>query len=148
MYHKPLPRSTPSRRQQEGGLIKVVAYNDLGKAVGSDQSDSTFTIEVVDVTSPKEGETLISGTQPTISWQTNGTNSIVKDATLYYTKNGGTTWIPIGIDSTNSGNYNTWTVPYTASVLSKCKVKVVLRNKNGATVGSGLSDGYFTISPP
>jgi hypothetical protein len=57
-------------------------------------------------------------------------------------------WIFIGIDDTNSGNYDAWRVPDVAGMTSKCKVKVVLRNKNGATVGSGLSDGYFTISPP
>jgi hypothetical protein len=140
-----LPEPTGNKKKC---LIKVTGFNAADKVVGEDKSDTTFSVEVVNVTSPREGETLISGTRPTIFWTTNGTRSAVKDARLYYTKNAGATWTPIGIDSTNSGNYNGWTVPDVASAKDKCKIKVVLRNEKGVTVGSGVSDGFFTISPP
>jgi len=51
-----------------------------------------------------------------------------------------------GVITENPGYYD-WT-PSVAKTKSKCKVKVVLKDKDGNSVGSDLNDGYFTISPP
>ena len=48
-------------------LVKVIGYNSLGNVVGQDVSNSTFTIEVVKVTSPNGGEYLRQGTARTIT---------------------------------------------------------------------------------
>jgi hypothetical protein len=125
-------------------LVKVIGFNSSGTKVGEDISDSTFTIEVVKVISPDGGETLTSGTIHTITWQTNGTIRPVANAKLFRTINGGATWTLIKTLTGNPGSYN-WTVPNVSS--SSCKVKVVLKDAGGVTVGSDVSDGYFTIQP-
>jgi hypothetical protein len=42
---------------------------------------------------------------------------------------------------------NNWTVPQPKKLSTKCKVKVVLLNDKGRTVGKTVSQGYFTIEP-
>jgi hypothetical protein len=125
-------------------LVKVIGFNASGTKVGEDVSDSTFTIEVIKVTSPDGGETLTSGTIHTITWQTNGTIRPVASVKLSYSTNGGSTWKAIKTLTGNPGSYN-WTVPNVTS--STCKVKVVLKDSGGVTVGSDMSDGLFTIQP-
>ena len=128
-------------------LVMVIGYDDSGAKVGADRSDSTFTIEVVKLTSPDGGETLTGGGLHTITWQTNVTKNPVETVKLKYTKNGGTTWLPIDIlTGGDPGTYD-WTVPDVPKTKAKCKVKVILKDANGKTVGKGTSDGYFTIEP-
>jgi hypothetical protein len=45
----------------------------------------------------------------------------------------------------NTGSYS-WAVPWVAPSTT-CKVKVVLKDASGKTVGSDVSDGVFTIRP-
>lgn len=123
-------------------FVKVIGYNASGIKVGEDTSDSTFTIEVVRLTSPNGGETLRSGNIHTITWTTNATKRPVAGVKLFYTINGGTTWAPIKTLTGNPGSYN-WRVPNVSS--SSCKVKVVLKDASGNKVGSDVSDNYFTI---
>jgi hypothetical protein len=126
-------------------LVKVIGYDASDKKVGADKSDSTFTIEVVKVTSPDGGETLTGGGLHTITWQTNVTKKPVEKVVLSYTKNGGRKWKKIEtIVGSNPGTY-AWTVPVVTKIKSKCKVKVVLKDAKGNTVGSDTSDGYFTL---
>jgi hypothetical protein len=125
-------------------LVKVIGFNSSGTKVGEDISDSTFTIEVVKLTSPDGGETLTSGSTHTITWRTNGTIRPVANVKLFKTLNGGSTWTLIKTLTSNPGSYN-WTVPNVTS--STCKVKVVLKDSGGVTVGSDISDGVFTIQP-
>jgi hypothetical protein len=40
-----------------------------------------------------------------------------------------------------------WTVPPVTKAKTKCKVKIVLKDINDRTVGSDVSDGFFTILP-
>jgi parallel beta-helix repeat protein len=128
-------------------LVKVIGYDGSDKKVGADKSDSTFTIEVLRVTSPNGGETLTGGGLHTITWQTNVTKNPVETVKLKYTKNGGTTWLPIyTLTGGDPGTYD-WTVPDVPKTKSKCMVKVVLKDANGNTVGKDTSDGYFTIQP-
>jgi hypothetical protein len=127
-------------------LVKVVGFNASGIKVGEDQSDSTFTIEVVKLTSPDGGETLTSGSTHTITWRTNATIRPVASAKLFRTMNGGSTWTLIKTLTGNPGSYN-WKVPSVTVPKTQCKVKVVLRDSGGVTVGSDISDAFFTIQP-
>jgi len=133
-------------------LVKVIGYNASGKQVGSDRSGLPFAIEVVELTSPNGGETLTSGAAYNIAWTIHDTTDPINQVVLFYTKNGGQTWnlvatLPAGTYSPGSYSYP-WTVPSVGTVRkTKCKVKVVLKNAKGATRGSDLSDGYFTIQP-
>ncbi len=125
-------------------LVKVIGYNASGMKVGEGTSDGTFTIEVVKVTDPDGGETLESDNTYDITWETNATKKPVAKVKLFYTINGGATWNLIRTLIGNPGSYN-WKVPAAAS--ANCKVKVVLKDANLVTVGSDVSDGFFTIQP-
>ncbi len=141
-YWSPIP---PNNKKQ--CLIKVVGYNASNVQVGSDKSNSKFMIEVVTLTSPNGGgDPLISGTTHTITWDTNSTIRPVASVKLYYTTDGGTTWKEIDptASKTNTGAYD-WTVPTVTTTKTKCKVKVVLKDAVGITVGSDTSDANFTI---
>jgi cytochrome c553 len=125
-------------------LVKVIGFNAGGTKVCEDISDSTFTIEVVKVTSPDGGDVLESGETWTLRWQTNCTIRPVANTKLFYTTNGGSTWKAIKTLTGNPGSYN-WTVPNVSS--SNCKVKVMLKDAGNVTVGSDVSDTNFTIQP-
>jgi hypothetical protein len=138
----PIP---PNNKKQ--CLIQVVGYNDSNVKVGSDRSNSKFTIEVVALTSPNGGgDPLISETTHTITWGTNSTIRPAVSVKLYCTTNGGTTWKEIdpAVAKTDTGSYD-WTVPAVTTPRTKCKVKVVLKDSAGKTVGSDTSDANFTI---
>jgi hypothetical protein len=134
------------RKNKKKCLVKVIGYDDSDAKVGADTSDAPFTIALVEVTSPSEGETLISEIPYTIEWDTYGTKRPVEKVKLLYTKNGGRTWNKIETLEGDPGFYD-WLVPDVAKTKSKCLVKVVLKDANGKTVGSDTSDGYFTIQP-
>jgi hypothetical protein len=125
-------------------LVKVIGYNASGMKVGEDNSDATFTIEVVKVISPNGGEILKSGITWPLTWRTNGTIRPVAKVKLYYSINGGL-WNPIGTVKGNPGNYPFRVPLFMSSDTSK--VKVVLKDTNGKTVGTDTSDRYFTIQP-
>jgi len=127
-------------------FIKVIGYNANNIKVGADRSDGPFTIEVVKLNTPNGGETLTSGTSYTITWTTNSTKKPVSKVILSYTKDGGMTWKVIDKLTSNDGTYG-WTVPSVLSPKTKCKVKVVLKDSAGNTVGSDASDMWFTIAP-
>lgn len=129
-------------------LVRVTGFNSTGKVVERDRSDAPFAIEVVKLTSPNGGESLTSGEVKTIAWTTNGTKRTVASVRLWYTLNGGLTWLPVKpLLSGNPGSYD-WTVPAVPAARVKCRVRVVLRNAAGFAVGSDISDAYFTIQPP
>jgi hypothetical protein len=129
-------------------LIKVIGYDVSGKKVGEDKSHVPFAIEVVKLTAPDLlTNPLVSGDPYSIQWITNDTIRSVEGVNLFYTLNGGGVWksvlpSPVG----NPGTYS-WKVPVVTKEKTRCKVKVVLKDVNGITVGSDISDAYFTISP-
>ena len=92
---------------------------------------------------PNGGNTLTPRASIDIQWVTNETKKPVSKVKLYYTKNNGKTWILI---KTLDGNLGTtqWTAP-PAAASSASKVKVVLLDKSGATLGSDVSDTTFSI---
>jgi hypothetical protein len=127
-------------------LVKVTGYDETGTVKSSDVSDSPFTIEVVRLDSPNGGETLGSGDRTEIVWITHQTVRPVAKAKLYYTKNNGTTWIFKEALVENPGRA-TWTPSKVYDRKPNCKVKVVLLDAKGYSVGSDVSDGTFTIDP-
>jgi len=145
-YNWDVPALSNNKKQC---LIKIIGFAETGGRVGADTSDSTFTIEVVRVTSPNGGETLTSGATHDITWTVNNTVAPVRSVDLFYTKNAGVTWKEIYgtyFIGDNSGKA-TWTLPNVLSSKTQCKVKVVLRDSEGIKIGSDASNGYFTISP-
>jgi hypothetical protein len=139
-------------------LVKVVGYKNNGVSVGSDRSDTPFTIEVVKLTYPDGGETFSSGGTEILTWTLNSTKSDVASIKLYYTMNNGTTWKPIttlkpiATVATITGilwpavEYEWTTIPTVTAPKTKCKVKIVLKSSTGATLGSDVSDAVFTIT--
>ncbi len=127
-------------------LVKIIEYDISGIPIDEDVSDSTFTIEVVCLTSPNGGETFVSGNIHTITWQTNGTIRPVANIKLYYTNNSGSTWKLITTLEGNPKIYN-WIIPPVTSRKNKCKVRVTLLDANGKIIGRDSSNKYFTIQP-
>jgi hypothetical protein len=134
---------TPSNNRKRC-LVKLIGYDSSDIRIGEDISDNKFTIEVLKVTSPNGKEVLKSGRPLTITWRTNETIRPVSKVKLFYTTNGGSTWKLIKALKTNPGSY-TWPFPSASS--SNCKIKVVLKDSAGITVGSDVSDEFFTIQP-
>jgi hypothetical protein len=128
-------------------LVKVIGYDGSKSKVGTDTSDGPFTIEVIKLDSPNGGATYISGEHHSIVWTTNATKSTVDKVVLSYTLNDGSTWLNIVTYSANNTGIHDWEIPPVTQSKAKCKVKVVLKNKSGDTIGSDVSDGYFTINP-
>ena len=128
-------------------LIKVTAFDAKNKVVGSEVSDAPFTITVVKLASPNGGESLSSGTDASITWNTNGTIRPVQGVQLFYSVNGGNTWRLITKDITGNPGAYSWTVPHPAATRRNCKVRVVLLDEKGRTIGTDRSDAPFTITP-
>jgi hypothetical protein len=133
-------------------LVKVIGYDSSGTKVNADRSDGPFTVEVVKVTAPSTGVTLVSGNSYSVKWTTNATKREVANVRLYYTKNGGASWSPICDTITgkcslagNPGVFG-WQVPNVLGIKSNCKIKVVLRDAGGKSLGSDTNDP-FTIQP-
>jgi hypothetical protein len=143
-YSWPVPVHGNTRKDC---LIKVIGYDNAGKVTGQDQSNKTFTIQVVKLTSPNGGQTLWSGGTHTISWLTYGTIRPVVGTRLSYSRDGGNTWKLIAsLDDPSQATY-TWTLPSfetTRSIL----VRVILKDGDGNTVGSDRSDNTLSVQPP
>jgi hypothetical protein len=113
---------------------------------------NVFTIDVFKLVSPNGGEALTSGSSTTIDYDIYGL-STVASATFYYTLNNGSSWVQIGTDKTpadltaGSHSYTWTTVPTVTTANPNCKVKVVLKNSSGSTIGTDMSDAVFTINP-
>lgn len=131
---------------KKGCLVKVVGYDSSKKNVGTDISNSPFTIEVVRVDSPKGGDILSSNIKYPITWTTNRTKNLVAKVKLYYTKDGGVTWTLITtFTGSNPGTFD-WT-PTVKKQRTQCKVRVVLIDASGNILAADASDNYFTIRP-
>jgi len=127
-------------------LISVEGFDANRALVGKDVSDNMFTVEVVRLTSPNGGETWYSGSSYPIQWVTQATKGSVRKVQLLYTRDGGTTWIPITPLTDNPETYD-WPIPTVPADKTKCKVKVVLKDSAGNILGNDISDNTFTILP-
>ena len=131
-------------------LVKVIGKDDGGAKKGEATSDGPFSIEVIKLDSPNGGgAAFTSGELRSIVWTTNAIKGELDKVILSYTLNDGAKWVKIVeiADGSNPGAYDNWLVPDVTQPKTKCKVKVQLKAKNGDTVGSDVSNGYFTINP-
>jgi hypothetical protein len=124
-------------------LVKVDGFTASNVKVGSDKSNGPFKIEVVRLTLPNGGEALTSGIPYSVTWTTHETVREVASVKIMYTINGGKTWKNAGTETGNPG-FHDWT-PSVGTTKTKCKVKIILKDQNGASLGSDLSDTFFRI---
>lgn len=94
----------------------------------------------VQVTYPNGGETIMVGQDVDVTWLASDPSGVESDS-IYYSTDGGTSWIPVVYQTGNPQGY-WWTVPNTPS--TTCRVRVVVFD------GAGLnavdeSDGDFEI---
>jgi hypothetical protein len=127
-------------------LVRITGYDSLAIKVGEDISDNPFTIEVAKLLSPDSGEVLTSGSPYTVTWRTNATKKPVAKTKLKYSCDGGIIWTQIITLTGNPGSY-IWNVSPVSTIKTQCKAKVVLKDTAGNTLGSDVSDGFFTIQP-
>jgi len=138
-YSWTVPTVTSS---QKNCLIKVNGYDSSGRLVSYDRSDKVLQIEVVRLNSPSGGSAVTPGVMFRISWTTHATKNPVAQAKVYFTKDAGTTWKLVDTLVGNPSYYD-WLVPTIGS--SQCKVRVILKDVNGETIGMDSSDGVFRI---
>ena len=129
-------------------LLSVTGYAGLGATgnkVGLDKSDKPFAIQRLRLVTPNGKETLRWNTLHDIVWETGGTMGAVETVQLSYTRDGGVTWIKLPATiAGNPGRY-AWAVPSKKG--TQCKLKVVLKDLTGKTIGSDISDTFFSIKP-
>ncbi|MCK6615110.1 MAG: hypothetical protein L6Q47_12800, partial [Ignavibacteriaceae bacterium] len=104
---------------------KIRIY-DATDSLPVDESDASFTIlssPAVTVISPNGGESLNSGSQYTINWNSQS----IEKVKIEFTSNNGASWS--FVDSVTSSGQYLWTIPAVSSVL--CKIRV-----------SDLTDGF------
>ena len=127
--------------------IKITAYDDRGKKIGTAKTDDFFAIEGVRITFPNtEKDTCMGGEVCTITW-TKSENVLADSARIFYKLKNGGTWkkIPEAVDA--DAGFFAWVAPIVSKPETKCKVKIVLKDSNGRTIGLDKSDGGFTIQP-
>ena len=96
---------------------------------------------VVNVTSPKGGETLAAGAASNLTW-TATDNVAVTTVDLDYSLDNGGSWSPIASGIGNSGTYS-WPVPNAPS--TQARVRATARDAAGNT-SSGASNATFTVA--
>jgi cysteine-rich repeat protein len=128
--------------------VGVRGYNASGAVVGTDTSDNPFKTEVVKLTYPNGGETLISGNTYQITWQTNSTIRAVQSVQIYGSPNEGQpgTWRLLTTVSGNPGFYD-WTVPIVGIAQGKCRLGLRLLDSALTPIGQDVGDGNFTVQP-
>jgi FtsP/CotA-like multicopper oxidase with cupredoxin domain len=134
--------------------VQVTGYKANDAVVGTDVSNATFSIDVVTVTSPAAGESWSSGVGQLavpITWVSNPAAGVVKTIVIEYSKNNGSTWLPVTTLDNTAGLYNTggtynWQIePTVAGSKPNSFVRVTLKDAGGNTIAADRS-GKFTIT--
>ncbi len=117
------------------GLVRII---DETNSSVSDQSNSTFSIGSILLTSPNGGEKWQVDSVKTITWQNIAT---IANVDLYYSINGGTSWNLIAGNVNASAERFNWTIPDSVSS------SVLVRIENSADSSmNDKSDANFTIA--
>lgn len=127
-------------------MVDITGYSSGDKA-GSDRSDGSFAIGPVNITSPREGDYLGSGTVHTITWETYKTVPEAASVSLKYSTNGGKSWRNIPDVLPPDAVAFDWPVPVTTKRMNSCRIMVTLKDENGKVVGEDIGPGNFAISP-
>ena len=145
----------PVRGNKTNSKVQVTGYNANDVVVGSDVSNAPFSIDVVTVTSPAAGSSWSSGVGQLavpITWILNPAAGVVKTIVIEYSKNNGTTWLPVTTLDNSGGLYNTggtynWQIePTVPSNKPSSFVRVTLKDAGGNVIARDRS-GKFTITP-
>jgi hypothetical protein len=133
--------------------VKVIGYDASDIKIGSDVSDEPFAIEVMKVTYPNGSEEQHVGAQDYIRWRFGGTLRPVAKMLLFGTTDGGISWQKIR--TLDSGPYAPGSyeeqvpvAPGLTKTKHKCRIKVVLKDNSNITLGTDMSDDFFTILFP
>jgi hypothetical protein len=134
-------------KEKGGAKVKVIGFNASGARVGSDVSNASFAIKLVEVHAPNGSESWQSGTQHTIVWGTFGIDRPVASVILEYSTNKGVTWKVIDKLTSNPGFY-LWDIPAVAKPQPQSKVRVTLKDASGVVMSRDVSDADFNIALP
>ena len=118
----------------------VVTAYDIDGIESSPSDEISWPIQVY---SPNGGESIASGSTCPIQWYA---DSRAEEFQLLYSVDKGKSWHPIATLTGSFRSYD-WTVPAVVKRKTKCKVKVVLMDAEGVTLGSDVSDAYFRVNP-
>lgn len=136
----------PQSNSTTKSKVRVIAYNSSHVRAGADVSDAPFTFAVVKVDSPNGHEYLSSATTRTVRWTTYPTTRPVESVSLFLSTTGGATWKTIATVGGNPGLYD-WTVQVVGRFRSNCRLRVMLRDVAGKSLGRDESDAAFAIEP-
>ena len=104
-----------------------------------------FFSPVVNVTSPKGGESWTSGTNKNITWTSRG--SEIKAVTIELSRDGGATWTQLKQNESNDGVWS-WPISGFTTSTSDCLIRISGLNQNNKLIARGVSANRFTVSPP
>jgi hypothetical protein len=136
--------------------VQVKGYTAADALTGTDASNRSFTIEVIQLVSPNGGESIDTGSVATISW---AAASNYEKYRLYYSLDGGVTWRPIGttlapgadgvraavLPPLVTGTSYDWDVPSLNANAKRVKVKVVGYDAAERKLGADASDQPFEL---
>ncbi|MGO4819778.1 hypothetical protein, partial [Flavobacterium sp. W22_SRS_FP1] len=122
-----------------------VRVRDAGNNTILDASDSNFTIENagITVTDPNGGQTVFSYNTYPIKWAYPLSKAGTETVNIYYSINGGLSWVLTAENVPNLGSYN-WTIPLVDAPKTQSMIKI-----SDSTNPSrfDVSDNYFEIRP-
>lgn len=125
-------------------LVRVLAFDARGNT-SYDESESLFSITdgiepSVQVLAPNGGEVWNSGDEDTIRWVASDLFG-VDSLDIYYSTDGGATWIPVAEGELNDSSY-AWNVPATPSDSCLLRIRAFDPSEN---LGIDVSDSLFSI---
>ncbi len=118
----------------------------VGSTAATDSSNADFAIiaEGLTVTSPKGGESWVSGTTHTITWSSTGSSKAPVKIELV--RPGAANRVIVA-STPNDGSYD-WTIPMSQALGSDYSIKITRTTyPTGSTPASDTSDSYFTLIP-
>jgi|GEM_PF-1335880 len=128
-------------------LVKVVAF----ASIGTDESDSNFTIfstdsvpPTIEVTAPVTGEAMRGGSTYNITWTITDESGIKADSlNIYYSVDGGSTFPHTIVSGTTESDD---TYPWTVAAENTIEARLRITAKDALdNLGTGESHGSFTI---
>jgi len=134
------------RENRNKCLIRITAKDGANNRLGSDRSDTPFTIEVLSLTSPSRGTICTSGQLCTITWE-KAPAVDAQNGKLFYSVDGGVTWRLITNTISGSDTSCAW-IPTVKATKNNCKVKLIYKDSTGKNVGTATSRGKFSIVVP
>jgi len=96
-------------------LVRISGVSDNNIV---DMSDNVFTIAVIDLITPIDGETILSSSAYNITWRSSG----ITNMKIEYTLNQGVVWITIAQSVSALTGVYAWSVP--SGSMPQCRIKI------------------------